>query len=56
VQETQEGLKWKATRQLFISADGVNQLGNNIYTYHGEESSNWSQVGLEANAETTKHI
>jgi hypothetical protein len=59
VQENQVELKLNGTYQLLVYADDVNLLGDNVDTIK-KETGNLidvnKEVGLEVNAEKTKHI
>jgi retron-type reverse transcriptase len=59
VQENQVGLKLNGTNQLMTYADDVNLLGDNIDNiYKNKEtiSDASKEVGLDVNAEKTKHM
>jgi hypothetical protein len=58
VQEHQVGLKFNGTRQLLVSADGMNLLGDNIDTIKSTESliDASKEVFLEVNTEKTKYM
>jgi hypothetical protein len=58
VQENQVGLKLNGTHQLFVYADDVNLLGDNIDTIKRNTQTlidASKQIGLEVNTEKTKY-
>jgi hypothetical protein len=59
VQANQEGLKLNGTHQLVVYADDVNILGGSVHTVKKNTKAlvvASKEIGLEVNAEKTKHV